>query len=279
MRDVARIMIAVAMTTLVWAGAAQAVVYTDGFETGYTINTRLADYPTVWFGDNDPPTDNPLIEANNGLAGTVGLGQAAKSFTWLAHSFDWSNPSITSVVLGIDFETTWIPDGQTVDTYKPFDDDYLGWAVVNNSDSSGNIFGIHLEGREMRAHWMGGTKEREVTLMTMPVLPALSWYRLRVTYTKLTATSLRLDATLTELDENGNLGNVVGSGTILDTSNSGTTGPNADLFTGPMWWKAKNWTSSAGNADNAYLEIVPEPASFAIMAVGVLLAIRRRRRS
>lgn len=277
MKGIARGILLAAIAALVWAGVAQAVVYTEDFETGYTPGTRIATYTASWWGDNDPETDNPIVETDNGLAGTIGLGQAAKPFTWLAHTFDWSNPAITSVVLGIDLETTWIPDGQTEETYKPFDDDYLGWTVVNNSNSSGDIFGVHLEGRELRSHWMGGTKDREVVLATLPVLPELSWYRLRVTYTKTSDTSLIMEATLTELDANGNLGNLVGSGSV-DTANSGTTAPNLDNFIGPMYWKEKNYTSSAGNVDNVYMEIIPEPATLGLMLGGVLLVIRPRRR-
>lgn len=271
-----------AIVALAVGSTAFAVVYTEGFESGYTDGSNLTEYP-AWYGDTGDPSYAPTIEATNGLAGGYGLSQAQKTFQWKAHPFDWSNPAITGVVIGIDFETTWITEGTE---YKPFDDDYVGWTVDDTSTSSGDIFGVQLEGNEVRGQWRNpGASGSEINpvIVTIPdTLPELSWYRLRVEYTKLTATSLRMDVSLTELDADGNLGNVVASGTIEDTSSgsySKTAGPAQ--FVGPMWFTAKNYNQkSPGNADNVYLEIIPEPATLILLAApGVFLVGRRRRRA
>ncbi len=49
-------------------------------------------------------------------------------------------------------------------------------------------------------------------------LAANTWYRFRVEFTKLTATSARIDVSLTELDGTGIPVSEVASGSILDTA-------------------------------------------------------------
>ena len=53
--------------------------------------------------------------------------------------------------------------------------------------------------------------------MALPELLDNAWYRLRAKITKLTATSARIDVTLTELDGSGTPVGVVATGSIGDT--------------------------------------------------------------
>ncbi len=256
------------------------VTYTENFEAGYTSGDNLVVYPN-WFCDSRGGDYSPVVEGTSGLAGSVGLGQAQNSFTWKAQSFDWSDPNVTQVVIGLDLESTWIPDGQTLETYKPFDDDMLGWAV-NGESTSSDMFGVQLEGNEIRGRWANaGTSTISTVMAVIPgYVDPLSWFRLRVTYTKLTAGSLRMDVSLTGLDEvTGELDSPVASGTILDTSavySSGSKQPAPANFVGPMWVKNKNYNASAGNVDNFYLEVIPEPASILLVLGAGALMLRRR---
>lgn len=278
-------LVLLAMGTVVSAST----VYTDDFESGYGNGDNITQYP-AWSGNPDPD-QAPIVEYGSGVAGSNGLGQASKSFQWKAHQFDFSNPAITGIKMSMDFETTWLTGDLTEDTYKPFDDDYLGWSVVEDSTSSSDIFGVALEGRELRAVWRnsatnstapyGTGVNRVIQTITAP-LPQLSWWRLSVEYTKLAnGTGVQMDASLTAIDANGNLGDVVASGTILDTSNLGSAKANANpaWLVGPSWLMAKNWNTNAGNADNVYLEIIPEPASVLLLGAGGLLLLKRRRRA
>jgi hypothetical protein len=40
----------------------------------------------------------------------------------------------------------------------------------------------------------------------------------------------------------------------------------------------KNYSATGGNADNAYFEITPEPATLSLLAIGALAMLRRRRK-
>jgi len=92
-------------------------------------------------------------------------------------------------------------------------------------------------------------------------LSANSWYRLRATITKLNVESAKIEVTLTTLDGSGNPGTLVASGSIQDTSLLPDTTenykPKPGYFTAATMYPAfKNHNGTAGNADNAYFEIL-----------------------
>ena len=70
-------------------------------------------------------------------------------------------------------------------------------------------------GGNIEAYWDGATfgdNGGRTSIADLPALTGNAWYRFHVDITKLTATSARLDVTLTELDGSGNEGAVVASG-------------------------------------------------------------------
>lgn len=284
-------MLTAALTVLAVGSMASAIVYSENFDSGYTDGTSLLDYPG-WFGDtSDPGVKDPVVRAGVGVAGTMGLEQHSRAFTWTAHPFDWSDPTVTSVVIGIDFESTWMNYDAGTDTWswqgnKPFDDDYIGWTVLNDSTGSGDTFGVQLEGYEARLDWPYGASGSQISPVSVHwALPSAgelavkpeTFYRVRVEYAKGTDTSASVNVSVMELDANGDPVALIASGSVADTSLLPSKAPQPALFTGPMWVKAKNYNASAGNADNLYLEIIPEPATLLLSLGSLVLLIGRRR--
>jgi len=283
MKGIARGILLAAIAALVWAGVAQAVVYTEDFESGYTDGDNIAAYAPAWYGDGT--TNSPTIQAGQGVAGSVGLSEAKNCFNWSAHPFTWTDPSVTGVIIGMDFQTPDITDGDF-----PFKDDRIGWTITPGSSSTSSIFSVQLTdngtgGFDIEGYYKstsGTTRTDTIVSYTTPV-QANAWYRFRVEYTKLTNTSARIDATVWELDANGVQGNMIVTGTIADSSASSgdwTHFPPETLFTAAtMYPSFKNYNSGANaKADNAYFEIVPEPTTIGLMLGGVLLVMRLRRR-
>ena len=144
------------------------------------------------------------MTAGNGVAGSTGLTAASAIFTWTAHPFDWNAPDFLGVNVQMDFQT----DGS-----GHFDDDRVGWMISDDSTSSNNIFGVQLDpggsgpsGYNIEAYWDGdtfGDDGGRTSIVDLPALTANAWYRLRAEITRLTATSARIDVTLTALDASG----------------------------------------------------------------------------
>ena len=118
-------------------------------------------------------------------------------FTRVAESFDWNAPDFVGVNLQMDFQT----DGS-----GHFDDDRVGWMIADDTNSSDYIFGVQMDpggsGYNIEAYWDGdtfGDDGGRTSIVDLPTLTANAWYRLRAEITKLTATSARIDVTLTAL--------------------------------------------------------------------------------
>jgi hypothetical protein len=225
----------------------------EDFETGFAGSNVGAH--ADWYDGGA----GPAAIAGNGVAGSVGLALDNDIFTWTAHPFQWSDASLTGVLIGMDFQTNGTGG---------FDDDRVGWMISDSSTNSNDIFGVQLDpggsGQNIEAYWDGdsfGDDGGRTSIVSLPALSNNAWYRLRAEFTKLTATSARIDVTLTALDGEGNPGTEVASGSILDTNLLPNTAeneiPNAGYFTAATLWPGfKNHNGTAGNVDNAYFEIL-----------------------
>ena len=244
-------------TTLLCATTPEAPPYVEAcedFNTGYTLGAELRTHPD-WF--YEAVNSGPMPTAGIGVNGSIGLSDGERIFTWVAHPFTWSGMAVDdAVVMKMDFKT----DGSGL-----LDDDRVGWMVSNTDDSSDHIFGVQIdpEGATLRleGYWDGDTVGddggRPVIDEIAGTLTPGTWYRLEAKFTKISATSAMIEASLTELDGAGNPGATVLSGIIPDTSNlAGFSGPNespaARYFeAGNMWPAYKNFTTAAAPADNA----------------------------
>jgi hypothetical protein len=119
---------------------------------------------------------------------------------------------------------------------------------------------MHPGGSEynIETYWKSASdSDVRLTIVDLPSLSANAWYRLRLDITKLTATSVRIEVTLIELDINGDPGAVIVSASISDTSTLGSNAPNSKYFTAASIWSAyKNYIDIVGGADNAYYELI-----------------------
>ena len=80
----------------------------------------------------------------------------------------------------------------------------------------------------------------------------------------------RMDVYFSALDAGGNVvGTPLTASLLLDTSV--WRGLSGTVY--PMY---KNYSATAGNADNAYFEITPEPCSLILLGLGGLALLRRR---
>ncbi len=221
----------------------------DSFTVGTTVGSH-AD----WYDGGS----GPVVNASGGVASSQGLGPATSIFTWVAHPFDWNAADFQSVQLQADFQT---------DASGHFDDDRIGWMTSDSSTSSNNILGVQMDpgggGYNIEAYWDGNTVGDDggrSSIVTLPTLTGDAWYRFYAEITRLTATSARIDVTLTELDASGNPGTVVASGSIPDTdllpNTPGEEIPNPAYFTGPIWPAYKNYTTAAANVDNTCFKVV-----------------------
>ncbi len=242
----------------------------EDFEVGYTLGTELREHPDWFYGTAN---SGPQPQAGIGVDGTIGLTNGNRAFTWVAHEFDWNDPDLAGVFFQMDFETD--PSGV-------FDDDRLGWSISDTDDSSDNIFGVQMDpggtgaGGNIECYWDGDTAGDDggrTSIVDLPALAGNTYYRLYAEFTKLTATSVKLDVTLTELDAAGNEIGVVAAGTLSDTDllpdTPGDEIPNPHYFMGPMWPVFKNYDGVDGAADNACFGIItPAPAAIRFAAFG-----------
>ena len=224
----------------------------DDLESGYTLGQELRTHPD-WF--YEAANSGPIPQAGIGVSGSVGLTNGTTSFTWVAHPFDWNDPTVTGVWFEMDFQTS---------SAGTFDDDRIGWTISDTDDSSDLIFGVQMDpggsgaGGNIEAYWDGATfgdNGGRTSIADIPALSGNDWYRFHVDITKLTATSARLDVTLTALDVSGIEGAVVASGTLADTdalpNTPGEAIPNTGYFTAATMWPVyKNYTAADGAVDN-----------------------------
>lgn len=271
-------------------------VFTEGFESGFADGTQFADLYPEWYASPDGTNDaSPAIEYGSGVPGAlsglnqVGIQPGSRAARWNAHEFDWSDPAVTGVVMQADFETVWATFPPDPYSDKPFDNDNLGWMVNPFSVSGSDMFGVQLEGDEIRATFrLVKDSDKSETIGTLSSWDYETFYRLRVEYSKTGIDPLngsiatRMDVSVTELNPDGTPGAVVGSG-YFDTAeyNAGASNDskyvNPAQMQGPMWLAFRNYNNYPGNMDNIYLEIIPEPATAILLACGGLVIFRRKR--
>lgn len=229
-----------------------ALAVCDDFETGYSLGDELRDHPD-WFYEGSH--SGPRPQAGIGVAGSVGLTNGNTAFTWVAHGFTYSDSSFGSCEVSLDFET---------DNNGELNDDRIGWSISDTDDSSNWQFCVQVDpnsggpGGAIECYWDGnsfGDNGCRYDIVDLPSLTPLAWYRMRAVFTKLTATSCRIDVSLSSLDGAGNETALVASGTLPDTDGlsggSGEEKPNPAYFTSPMMWPTfKNYFVKDGAADN-----------------------------
>ena len=154
----------------------------------------------------------PVVTSGIGIGGSLGLAPGSAIFTWTDHPFNWNDPDVTAVKVGMDFQT----DGS-----GQFDDDRIGWMITDTDVDSSNIFGVQLDHSDggIVTYWRDSSDTRiQDPIVPLSNLSPNTWYRLRATITKLTATSARIDVSLVELDSSGNPTGTAWTGTAEDTS-------------------------------------------------------------
>ncbi len=265
---------------LATAGAMAAGESFDTFPAG----SKLGDHAD-WFADVGA-TSGPTVTAGEGVAGSTGLSNSGDIFHWTSRPFSWTTGVAVgqTVVVGLDFQT---------DSSGRLDDDRVGWMLKNDSDGSDFIFGVQADpggegvGGNMECYWDSssfGDNGGRTSIADLPALNGSAWYRMQVGFTKLTDTSCQIDASFWSLDAAGAVDQLLANGGIVDTSALAVGKPLNDYFTGlaaygnQMWPAYKNHSGRAGYADNASFEIVPEPASLSLLALGALALVRRRKR-
>ena len=214
----------------------------------FVAGSNIGSY-SGWY---DGGTSGPIVTSGNGVAGSVGLASSGTIFTWAAHPFNWNATDFQGIALQMDFQTG--ANGQ-------FDDDRLGWMTTTTSTLSDYIFGVQLDHPDggIVTYWRNSAGTRiQTPIVTLPnPLPASTWYRFSAEFTKLTATSARIDVYLVQLDASGNPTGTTYTGTVADTSTWSGGAPANDYFTPTSMWPAyKNHTTSSGPADNACFEVV-----------------------
>ncbi len=244
----------IALGIFLSANAAAEDFNSKDFESGFTLGATIGSHPD-WFDGNG----GPLVTTGSGVAGSIGLDSAGAIFTWTAHPFIWSSDLDTddTIVVQLDFKTS---------SGGILDDDRVGLMTASDDTDSDLIFGVQVDPEDgnirLEGYWdhqisVDEDKRPVIDEIAGNLTPA-TWYRLRAEITKLTDTSARIDASLTELDASGDpVGPPVLSGTIDDTSMLGNDAPDVAYFADTFWPAYKNHTTEGAPADNAVVSFLP----------------------
>jgi hypothetical protein len=231
----------------------------------YPPGTPLADTAPWWA---PPGSKGPTILSDVGVAGSVGLSPSQRNFHWLARPFEWKDPTIGGVVVQFDLRTP----GQA-DPYFPWRNDELGWTTNPESESSSDFFQVTMARvtsptyvGQIKGKWRnassgtsGGQRDPVIVEYPRELLNEFAYYRLRAEFTKLTSTSARIDVSLAAINSDGSIGDVIASGSILDTDElPEIQRPHPDHFSPAVMWPTyKSYNeNAAGPADNTYFEII-----------------------
>ncbi len=227
-----------------------------GFDTfdSYTDGTRVADLPDWYAGESSSEVQNI------GVAGSKGFTSDPTVLTWSAvNGFNWSTLETgDTVILSMDFEFS---DG--------LEDDAVGWIIGPDSTMLRDYFRVRLwrigllgDSYGIEGYWYKAESEAGYATVTIAeisdTLATGSWYRLRTEFTRLTATSVSIDAEVWLLDAAGAEMRKMAVGSIPDTSALGSDAPDPRFFENDVWPAFRNDTgSSDGACDNAYYGFMP----------------------
>ena len=246
----------------------------DGYAAGSAVNGQGG-----WSQSNSGTTYRVVGGGGAGGTNGVSIPDGSHQLNWTGNAFDWGTLAVgDKVIARMDFQANG--SGQ-------FDDDRVGWVLASNPDSSSYHFGVQLDNTDNGAPGglvtyfrdNVGTRVLSATPIPWASLGASgsNWYREELTVTKLTSAlgpgGAQVDVSFLALDGSGNpIGApLAASYGTLDTS-------AVRGFSGTVYPMFKNYSSTAGNADNAYFEVTPEPATMGLLSVGLLALLRRRRR-
>jgi hypothetical protein len=202
--------------------------FLEDFESGWTDHTYIDN--ADWYSNNS----TPYVEDDFGIGGTWGLSNSGNIFTWMAHPFQWTDPTLTGVLVGMDFQTS---------STGALDDDRVGWMTEGNSTNSDLIFGVQVDpgssGSNIQGYWdhVINVDEDKRPSIADVVLSGNTWYRLRAEFTKLTDASAQIDVELWTLDSGGDPDTLIASGSIADTSAILPEGnrPDVNYFAGTLY--------------------------------------------
>ena len=228
----------------------------DTFDS-YPDGTRVADLPDWYAGDSSSEVQSI------GIGGSQGFTPDSTVFTWSAgdgsiNGFNWSDLETgDAVVLSMDFEFT---DG--------FEDDAVGWIIGPDSTMLRDYFRVRLwrigllgNRYGIEGYWYKAESETGYATVTIAevsdTLTTGSWYRLRAEFTRLTATSVSIDAEVWLLDAAGAEMRKIAVGSIADTSALGSKAPHTKFFKNNVWPAFRNDAGNDGACDNAYYGFMP----------------------
>ncbi len=147
-----------------------------------------------------------------------------------------------------------------------FEDDAVGWMIGHDSTDRRDYFRVRLDEigflgdrYGIEGNWdIAGAGSATVTIAEVSdTLTTGSWYRLRAEFTKLTATSVSIDAEVWLLDAAGAQVSKIADGSIPDTSALGADAPDTSFFTSDVWPAFRNDAGNDGACDNAYYGFMP----------------------
>ena len=226
----------------------------DTFDS-YPEGTRVADLPDWYAGDSSSEVQSV------GIGDSPGFTSDSTVFTWSAgdgsiNRFNWSDLETGDVVvLSMDFEFS-----------DAFEDDAVGWMIGYDSTDRRDYFRVRLDEigvlgdrYGIESSWdVAGPGSATVTIAEISdTLTTGSWYRLRAEFTKLTATSVSIDAEVWLLDTAGAQVRKIAVGSIPDTSALGPNAPDTSFFTSDVWPAFRNDAGNDGACDNAYYGFIP----------------------
>ncbi len=228
-----------------------------GFDTfdSYPDGTTVADLPD-WYAEGSSSEVQSI-----GIGGSQGVTSDSTVFTWSAgdgsiNRFNWSDlVAGDTVILSMDFEFL-----------DAFEDDAVGWIIGHDSTDRRDYFRVRLDEigflgdrYGIEGNWdVAGAGSATVTIAEIPGTPtAGSWYRLWAEFTRLTATSVSIDAEVWLLDAAGAQVSKIAGGSIPDTSALGSDAPDTSFFTSDVWPAFRNDDSNDGACDNAYYGFMP----------------------
>jgi len=237
-------------------------IYTENFESGFTLGADVGEHADWFDGTDDTGSD---VTAGIGLLGSIGLAPGSTIFTWTAHPFSWNAPDFQQVNLQMDFQT---------DASGLFNDDRLCWNIDADDYASANVFGVQLDHADsgIVTYWRDSTGTRiQDQIVDISGLSTDTWYRFRAEIGKLASTQAQIDVSLVELDGSGNPTGTPFTGTVTNTSTWPGGVPDLRYFTACTMWPAyKNFQAVDGAADNAYAEILYGPLVYDTLTVNTV---------